>query len=54
MPKNPEKDFIVRNWAERCAIKQDTDKLGAIISSANEQIASYIAIDLFDDICITG
>jgi hypothetical protein len=45
----PEKDLIVRNWAERCAIKQDTDKLGAIISSANEQLASYIALDLFDE-----
>lgn len=45
----PKKDLIARNWAERCAIKQNVDKLVDIIAQASEKLASYIALDLFDD-----
>lgn len=45
----PQKDLVVRNWVEECAIKQEADKLVAIISHANEKLASYIALDLFSE-----
>jgi hypothetical protein len=45
----PEKDLIARNWVERCAIKQNVDKLVDIITQASEKLASYIALDLFGD-----
>jgi hypothetical protein len=46
----PEKDLIARNWVERCAIKQNVDKLVDIITQASEKLASYIALDLFGDL----
>ena len=45
----PEKDMIVRNLVEKCAVKHDVDKLVDIITQASEKLASYIALDLFGD-----
>lgn len=45
----PEKDLIVRNWVERCAIKQNVDKLVDIINCADEKLASFIGLDLLDE-----
>ena len=45
----PQKDMVVRSWAERCAVKCEVDKLVDIISCSEGKLVSFIAFDLMDE-----